>query len=68
MSAKFTGNAVVYNMIEREKDRDMTATLKDKDTTCPHCGAHLILIRRLGVWACDPGTRHRHVCIERATR
>lgn len=35
--------------------------------TCPHCGAKLVLVRRLGLWACNPGTKIRHACIRRAT-
>lgn len=33
---------------------------------CPSCGQSLVLVRRLGLWACDPGTKRRHSCLRRA--
>lgn len=31
---------------------------------CPHCGAQLVLVKRNGLWACDPGTKRRHACLK----
>jgi hypothetical protein len=35
---------------------------------CPHCGAVLVLVSRLGLWACDLGTKRRHRCLREVAR
>jgi hypothetical protein len=31
---------------------------------CTRCGVHLVLVKRNGLWACDPGTKIRHACLD----
>lgn len=50
---------------EREMRRVPETERKAGDrVTCPKCGVTLVLIKRLGLWACDPGTNRRHGCLD----
>jgi ribosomal protein L37AE/L43A len=31
---------------------------------CPRCGKTLVLVKNRGLWACDPGTKRRHSCLD----
>lgn len=51
------------NQEQKGPDRAPAPKAGDR-VTCPHCGRTLVLVARLGLWACDPGTKRRHRCLD----
>lgn len=50
-----------------QENKPQTSEKKAGDIVrCPKCGAALVLVSNRGLWACDLGTKRRHVCIRRS--
>ncbi len=57
-----TPSAVVLGMEQKPQQPEQKKP-GDK-VKCPRCGATLVLVSNRGLWACDPGTKRRHACLD----